>query len=222
MKKIHIIFPEYTAAEYRKIISEVNRDIYNDNVSHPFKRILVHLITCLFFILSTFLFMIVFYNIYGKYIVDITGRKLLFHLFITLLLFFCFFLFIMLITTSFKKNLYQAMRLRKRTESYTILKFSERRQIEKQKYNEFLFYEACDRLKPLNVVDISFTPTGNNLCRVTITSSQKNGLNSFQETFEGIHLVQKKQNATSLDLWLNLEKKELIVYIPYHQTKLQN
>ena len=208
-KTIHIIFPEYTAAEYRQIISEVNRDIYTDNAAHPFMKLFVRILAFLFFVA-----MIAIYSIYGKYVLILEGGDLLLQLCGVVLMFFLYLTFALCCTIDIRNRLYRVMHLRKRTETYSLSKFSEKQQQEKKKYHEYTCLEACDRLRSADVTDMFFQSSDNGLCKVTVTYMPKNGLDSTEEKFKDIRLVRRLQDAENIDLWLDLDKKELTVYTP--------
>lgn len=213
-KTIHIIFPEYTATEYRQIISEVNRDIYTDNAAHPFMKLFVRILAFLFFVTMMFLGMFAIYSAYGKYVLVLEGGDLLLQLCGVVLMFFLYLTFALCCSIDIKNRLYRIMHLRKRTETYSLSKFSEKQQQEKKKYHEYAYHEACDRLRSADVTDMFFQSSDNGLCKVTVTYMPKNGLDSTEEKFKDIRLVRRLQDAENIDLWLDLDKKELTVYTP--------
>lgn len=220
-KTIHIIFPEYTAAEYQQIISEVNRDIYTDNAAHPFMKLLARILTFLFFIVLMFLGTGVIYSEFGKILFELEGEKFLLQLSGVVLMFFLYLMFALCCSVDIKNRLYRVMHLRKRAETYSLSKFSEKQQKEKKKYYEYTFHEACDHLRCADVKDMFFQVLDNGLCRVIVTYLPQKGLDTTEENFEDIRLVRRLQDAENIDLWLDLDKKELTVYTPgilHHQT----
>lgn len=214
-KTIHVTFPEYTAAEYKQSINQINRDIYSDNSAYFVPRIFINFLSFLFFALCMTIGTLFFDWKFMDRLYESEGILFLQY---TVCLGLCFVVYLILIlfcTIDIKRKIYHRMHVRERTEGYSLSEFTERHDNGKQIFADYNFHETCDKLRGVDITDITFKPLANNdLCTVYVYYKTVHGLSSFMVSFDNIHISHRLQDTPKMDLWLDLEKKELIIYIP--------
>lgn len=215
-KTIHIVYPEYTAAEFEQAIPLVNHDIYADNVAHPVRRLVLQITSKLFFILLLLLGFFILHRVLqsGLSPKDLTGKSFAVRLFVIILAAFIYLLFALFLTIDFQRYLYRLFHVRSRVETYSLRQYSEKRDNGKKLYAQYSFYKSCDRLRKAEILDISFSPSGTDTCTAKVSFHPENESLIEELSFSDIRYARKIQNIDNIDLWLDLEQRKLTIYTP--------